>query len=45
MELACVWAAAGTRVTILEAAPRLLPTLERELGQSLACLLYTSRCV
>lgn len=36
VELACVWAAAGARVTILEAAPRLLPTLERELGQSLA---------
>ena len=39
MELACVWAAAGARVTILEAAPRLLPTLERELGQSLAAQL------
>ena len=39
VELACVWAAAGTRVTILEAAPRLLPTLERELGQSLAAQL------
>ena len=35
----CVWAAAGARVTILEAAPRLLPTLERELGQSLAAQL------
>ena len=39
VELACVWAAAGARVTILEAAPRLLPTLERELGQSLAAQL------
>ena len=39
VELACVWAAAGARVPILEAAPRLLPTLERELGQSLAAQL------
>ena len=39
VELAYVWAAAGARVTILEAAPRLLPTLERELGQSLAAQL------
>ena len=35
VELACVWAAAGCRVTILEALERILANLDRELSQSL----------
>lgn len=36
MEFAGIYAALGTEVTVLEAAPRILPTMDREFGQSLA---------
>ena len=35
VELACIWASAGCRVTLLEKEERLLPALDRELAQSL----------
>lgn len=38
-EFAGVYTALGRQVTILEAMPRLLPTLDRELGQSLSMIL------
>lgn len=36
VELASLYAALGTRVTILEGCPRILPGLDREIGQSLS---------
>jgi len=36
VELACVYAALGTEVTILEAAGQILPDMEKELSRSLA---------
>lgn len=42
MEFAGIYAALKTHVTVLEAAPRILPTMDREFGQSLA-MLYRKR--
>ena len=39
MEFACLCSALGTEVTVIEAMDRILPTLDRELGQNLAMLL------
>ncbi len=39
MEFACLCSALGTEVTVIEALDRILPTLDRELGQNLATLL------
>ncbi len=39
MEFACLCSALGTEVTVIEALDRILPTLDRELGQNLAMLL------
>lgn len=38
-EFAEIYTALGRRVTVLEMAPRLLPTLDREIGQNLAMIL------
>ena len=42
VELACVWAAAGCQVTIVEALDRLVANLDRELSQGLAMELKKS---
>ena len=42
VELACVWAAAGCKVTIVEALDRLVANLDRELSQGLAMELKKS---
>ncbi len=39
MEFACLYSALGVQVTVIEAQGRILPTLDRELGQNLAMLL------
>ncbi len=52
MEFAGIYTALGTEVTVLEAAARILPTMDREFGQSLAmtskkrgCTIVTSAFV
>src|SRR5699024_4444379 len=42
VELACVWASAGCKVTIVEALDRLVANLDRELSQGLAMELKKS---
>lgn len=44
VEFASAYASLGAEVTVLEAMPRLLPTLDRELGQSLALSLKKRGC-
>lgn len=44
VEFASAYADFGAAVTVLEALPRLLPTLDRELGQSLALALKKRGC-
>lgn len=44
VEFASAYASMGVQVSILEAMPRLLPTLDRELGQSLALSLKKRGC-
>ena len=44
VEFASAYAGFGAEVTVLEALPRLLPTLDRELGQSLALALKKRGC-
>ena len=45
VEMASVYSAFGCRVTILELAGRLLPTMDRELGQRLAAALPPGACL
>lgn len=44
VEFACGYAQTGTRVTVLEAQPRILSTLDRDLGQSLSFSLRQRGC-
>ena len=39
MEFACLYQALGCKVTVVEAMDRLLPTLDRELGQNLSMIM------
>lgn len=44
MEFASAYTALGTQVTVLEAANRILPTMDREFGQSLAMTMKKRGC-
>lgn len=44
MEFAGIYAALGAHVTVLEAAPRILPTMDREFAQSLSMTMKKREC-